>query len=198
MTLGRFVRRLIAAVIAAVVLIWIAVVMLVVAEGRGDEARAAAAIVVMGAAQYDGRPSPVLRARLDHALELWRRGMAPKLVLTGGRGIGDTLTEAEVGRRYVMRRGVPDSAILVETEGRTTIQSLRGVSALLNPPERPAVIVVSDPFHMLRLSILARRLGFEPLSSPTRTSPISRRRSQRWRYVLGESFKVPVAFLLER
>lgn len=170
----------------------------IVATGRRDEARPAAAIVVMGAAQYMGRPSPVLRARLDHAIALWKRGMAPRMIFTGGRGDGDTTSEAAVGRRYAMRRGVPDSAIVLETEGRTTRESLQGVVDLME--ERPSrdVILVSDPFHMLRLSILARRLGLEPLTSPTRTSPISRSSGESWRYVVNESLKVPVVFLLER
>ena len=171
----------------------------VVAWGRRDHAQPADAIVVLGAAQYGGRPSPVLRARLDHAIGLWRRGLAPTLVLTGGTGFGDTTSEAAVGRRYAMRRGVPDSAIVLERWGRTTSESLRAVAALLAAqPGAASVILVSDPFHMLRLSILARRLGLVPHTSPTRTSPISANATQRWKYVLSESVKVPLAFLLER
>src|SRR5919197_161074 len=85
----------------------------------------AGAIVVLGAAQYVGRPSPVLRARLDHALALWRRGLAPRLILTGGTGVGDTTSEAAVGRRYVLRRGVPEQAVITENRGKTTRESMR-------------------------------------------------------------------------
>lgn len=170
----------------------------IVTTGRRDEARPASAIVVMGAAQYMGRPSPVLQARLDHAIVLWKRGMAPRVIFTGGRGDGDTTSEAAVGRRYAMRRGVPDSAIILETEGRTTRESLQGVVDLMERRPSRDVILVSDPFHMLRLSILARRLGLDPLTSPTRTSPISRSSGETWRYVVNESVKVPVVFLLER
>jgi uncharacterized SAM-binding protein YcdF (DUF218 family) len=180
------------------VLGWAAVLVAIVATGRRDEARPASAIVVMGAAQYMGRPSPVLKARLDHAIALWKRGMAPRVIFTGGRGDGDTTSEAAVGRRYAMRRGVPDSAIILETEGRTTRESLQGVVDLMARRPTRDVILVSDPFHMLRLSILARRLGLEPLTSPTRTSPISRSSGETWRYVVNESVKVPVVFLLER
>ena len=197
MALRSVAWRLLMAAAVLLVVGWLVSLGAVIERAGRDEARKADAIVVLGAAQYSGRPSPVLRARLDHAIALWRRGLAPRLVLTGGRGPGDTVTEAEVGRRYAERNGVPDSALLVETEGRTTRQSLQAVAVLLNPSQR-SVVLVSDPFHALRLSILARRLGLEPHTSPTRTSPISRNRSQRWRYVLGESVKVPVAFLLER
>lgn len=177
---------------------WIGVMVAVVLAGKRDEARPAAAIVVLGAAQYVGRPSPVLRARLDHAIRLWQQGMAPQVIFTGGRGDGDTTSEAAVSRRYALQRGVPDSVIVVETIGRTTRESLRGVSELMLDRPNSEVILVSDPFHMLRLSILARRFGLHPLMSPTRTSPISQNRSEAWRYVLGESFKVPVVFFLER
>ncbi|HEX8849143.1 MAG TPA: YdcF family protein [Gemmatimonadaceae bacterium] len=190
--------RIAAALVVALLAGWILTMAEIITIGRRDEARPASAIVVLGAAQYVGRPSPVLRARLDHAIELWRAGMAPRVIFTGGRGEGDTTSEAAVSRRYALRRGVPDSAIVLETQGRTTRESLSGVAAILKGQSRHDVILVSDPFHMLRLSILARRFGLEPLTSPTRTSPISQNRDQAWRYVVGESFKVPVVFLLER
>ena len=190
--------RVLALLLVLVLAAWGFTMAEIVATGNRDEARPASAIVVLGAAQYVGRPSPVLRARLDHALELWRRGLAPRVIFTGGRGEGDTTSEAAVSRRYALRRGVPDSAIVLESEGRTTRESLRGVAAIMKDAPRRDVILVSDPFHMLRLSIVARRLGLEPLTSPTRTSPISQKRDEAWRYVVGESFKVPVVFLLDR
>lgn len=194
----RVARRIVVAVLALLIVGWVFTMAEIVAIGRRDEARPAAAIVVLGAAQYVGRPSPVLRARLDHAIGLWREGMAPRVIFTGGRGEGDTTSEAAVSRRYAMRRGIPDSAIVLETRGRTTRESLSGVATIMKGQARRDVILVSDPFHMLRLSILARRFGLEPLTSPTRTSPISQNRDEAWRYVVGESFKVPVVFLLER
>lgn len=194
---GRLGRRIAAIAILLLLTAWIGIMIAIVLAGRRDEARPAAAIVVLGAAQYVGRPSPVLRARLDHAILLWQHGMAPQVIFTGGRGEGDTTSEAAVSRRYALRRGVPDSVIVVETIGRTTRESLHGVAELMLDRPNDEVILVSDPFHMLRLSILARRLGLRPIMSPTRTSPISRNKGE-WRYVLGESVKVPVVFLLER
>jgi len=188
-------RRLIVLATLLVGAVWATSTALVVRFARRDEARAADAIVVLGAAQYMGRPSPVLRARLDHAIALYHRGLAPRLAFTGGRGTGDTTSEADVGRRYALRHGVPAAAILVETEGRTTRESLRAVAALLRARGMTRVILVSDPFHMLRLRIVARRLGLEPFTSPTRTSPISRNRGEEVSYLLGESFKVPAVWL---
>lgn len=191
-------RRVTAGASALLAAIWLGLVTAVVGWGRRDEARPASAIVVLGAAQYEGRPSPVLRARLDHALVLWHRGLAPRLILTGGRGVGDTTSEAEAGKRYVMRRGVPEGAISLETNGKTTSESLHAVSVMMRDNRNRSVVLVSDPFHMLRLTILARRLGLRPLPSPTRTSPISANTVELLRYIAGESLKVPLAFLLER
>lgn len=188
--------RLVLAAVLVVATVWLVSLALVIVWEQLDTRRPAEAIVVLGAAQYDGRPSPVLRARVDHAIQLWRRGLAPRLIVTGGSGIGDTTTEAAVERRYAIAHGVPASAILQEPESRSTSESLRNVAAMLGENSRE-VILVSDPFHMLRLSILARRFGLRPRTSPTRTSPISANRVQFWRYTLQESWKVPVAFFFE-
>lgn len=165
---------------------------------RRDTARPASAIVVLGAAQYVGRPSPVLRARIDHAIDLWHRGLAPKIIFTGGFGDRDTTSEAAVGQRYALEHGVPPRDILIENSGRSTAESLQMVARLMDAEPSRTVILVSDPFHMLRLSILARRFGMTPYTSPTRTSPISSSRREVWKYELAESIKVPISFLLER
>ena len=178
--------------------LWLVSLGAVLAWESTDEARPAGAIVVLGAAQYVGHPSPVLRARLDHALDLWRRNLAPIMIVTGGTGTGDTTSEAVVSQSYVLRHGVPPAAILLETQGRTTSQSMEGVAALMTNRGRQDVILVSDPFHMLRLTILARRHGLVPFTSPTPTSPIEASRTERWKYALSESIKAPLAFLFER
>lgn len=191
-------RRLALAVALAAATVWGVLVVAIVLWGQRDGARRSDAIIVLGAAQYVGRPSPVFRARLDHGIGLWRRGLAPLLVVTGGRGVGDTTSEAEVGRRYAVRRGIPESAIILEGRGRTTSESMRAVATMLGVRSSNRVILVSDPFHMLRLSVLARRFGMDAVPSPTTTSPISAHREQRWKYVLGESVKVPLALFVER
>jgi len=170
---------------------WLASIVLVVIWGLRDEAQPADAIVVLGAAQWDGRPSPVLRARLEHAHALWTEGLAPWLVVTGGVGAGDTTSEAMVGRRFLTQLGVPVQSVLLEAQGRTTDQSIRGVAVMLRERQLSRVLLVSDPFHMLRLDVVARSYGLAPLTSPTRTSPISRNALELATYVLAESIKVP-------
>ena len=174
-------------------IVWGTLVVAVAVFGSRDEARPADAIVVLGAAQYDGRPSPVLQARLDHALDLYRRGNASRLIMTGGVGAGDTVSEAEVGRRYAEREGVPSSAILVERAGLSTGESMTAVAGLLRRNELRSAILVSDPFHMLRLRVLAARHGIRAYSSPTRSSPIARGTLQEWRHVAREGLILPFA-----
>jgi uncharacterized SAM-binding protein YcdF (DUF218 family) len=193
----RSLPRMIAAyAVLAVLAAWIVSFLAVVFWGARDMARPADAIVVLGAAQYAGRPSPVLKARLDHALNLWQKGMAKRLVLTGGRGTGDTISEAAVGRRYALKAGVADSAILLENEGRTTSESFASVAEIMEEKKLERAILVSDPFHMLRLQILAKRFGVQSVTSPTRTSPISANRLEALAYILSESVKVPATIAL--
>ena len=194
----NLVRRILTIVVVAVFALWVVSATAVLIWSSRDEARPAQAIVVLGAAQYAGKPSPVLRARLDHALDLWNRRLATLLILTGGTGSGDTTSEAAVGRTYAKKHGVPDSSILIESEGRTTSESMRAVAGMLEVRGLQSALLVSDPFHMLRLRILARRFGFTPYTSPTQTSPISPNREQRWKYIFSESLKAPLAFLFER
>jgi uncharacterized SAM-binding protein YcdF (DUF218 family) len=194
----NIVRRILTIVVVAIFALWVISATAVLIWASRDEARPAQAIVVLGAAQYAGKPSPVLRARLDHALDLWNRHLASLLILTGGTGSGDTTSEAAVGRSYARRHGVPDSAILVESEGRTTSASMRAVAGMLEVRGLQSALLVSDPFHMLRLRILARRFGFTPYTSPTQTSPISPNREERWKYIFSESLKAPLAFFFER
>src|ERR1700686_200506 len=194
----KIARRILTIGVVMVFCLWLISAAAVLVWSSRDEARPAQAIVVLGAAQYAGKPSPVLRARLDHALDLWNRHLAALLILTGGTGAGDTTSEAAVGRTYARKHGVPDSAILVENEGRTTSESMRAVAGMLEVRGLQTALLVSDPFHMLRLRILARRFGFTPYTSPTRTSPISPNREERWKYILSESLKAPLAFFFER
>jgi len=141
-------------------------------QGGRDERRPAAAIVVLGAAQFDGRPSPVFKARLDHALDLYRAGVAPFLVMTGGNAAGDWTTEADVARAFAIEQGVPAAAILLEDRGRNTLESLRAVAALLRGRGVTDAVFVSDRTHMLRVLRIARDQGMTAWGSPTETSPV--------------------------
>jgi uncharacterized SAM-binding protein YcdF (DUF218 family) len=188
----RLPRLILVGSLVLVLAAWATSAIAVVVWGAKDSARASDAIVVLGAAQYVGRPSPVLRARLDHALGLWQRGMAPRLIFTGGTGAGDTTSEAAVSRVYALKHGVPDTAILLENAGRTTRESVAAVSDIMRARQLRTAILVSDPFHMLRLRILSAQYGVDASTSPTQTSPISANRGQALSYVISESIKVPM------
>lgn len=166
-------------------------------EATGPNAAAADAIVVLGAAQYRGRPSPVLRTRIDHAVALYARGLASRVVLTGGVADGDTASEAAVARIYALAAGIPDSAILLENEGRTTGQSLERVARLLRARRMETMILVSDPFHVLRAGRIAERHGLVVQTSPTRTDGIWRRMVRQPGYFFGETVKAPLALLFD-
>jgi uncharacterized SAM-binding protein YcdF (DUF218 family) len=158
----------------------------VIQQGERDEARAVDAIVVLGAAQYDGRPSPVFQARLEHAVSLYEQGVAPLLVVTGGKADGDRTTEAAVAREYAEANDVPPAAIIGEDRGRTTLESLQAVAALLREHGAQRAVFVSDRTHMLRVLRIARDLGIEAYGSPTRTSPIEHDDSRRVRAIVHE------------
>ncbi|MEO6207069.1 MAG: YdcF family protein [Candidatus Limnocylindrales bacterium] len=142
-------------------------------QGQRDERPAADVIVVMGAAQYDGSPSPLFAARLDHAVSLFLDGVAPWLIVTGGKAEGDRTTEAASGRAYAVARGVPGEAILAEDRSRTTLESIRGVAALMAAEGSTSAVFVSDPTHMLRVLRMASDAGIQAYGSPTRTSPLA-------------------------
>jgi len=130
---------------------------------------------VLGAAQYDGKPSPLLAGRLDHALELYRQGYADTIVVTGGKQPLDRFTEAAASAAYLQERGVSAGAILQETTGRSSWDSLRGAASLLDAAGKERVLLVSDPAHSLRIEDMAEELGLTAFTSPTDVaSPVGR------------------------
>ncbi len=145
--------------------------------GRNSAAPTAEAIVVMGAAQYDGSPSPQLAARLDHANKLWKAGVAPKVVVTGGKQPGDRFTEATASRDYLVERGVPAEVIFEEASSRSTWEAFDNIRRLNDDAkfgERlHSIVVVTDPFHSLRSRLIAEENGFDATTSATTTSPVN-------------------------
>jgi len=137
-----------------------------------DDARRAQAIVVLGAAQFDGRPSNVLKARLDHAADLYQRGLAPLIVVTGGKQEGDRFTEAEASANYLATKGVPGDAIERETTSTNTYDELAATSRFLHERGINDVLLVSDPFHAYRIGAIADDVGLHAHVSPTPTSPV--------------------------
>ena len=143
--------------------------------GKSDQARVVDAIVVLGVAQYDGRPSPQLQARLDHALALWQEGISPLVITTGGNQPGDRFTEAETSANYLIKGlGIDYQAveILQENSGSTTRESLIGVRDIMQSRGLHSVLIVTDPYHSLRSRLIAQDLGLVAYVSPTRTSPL--------------------------
>jgi uncharacterized SAM-binding protein YcdF (DUF218 family) len=162
-----------AALFVALILVYLGVTFLQVwMASRRDQARKVQAIVVLGAAQYAGRPSPVLKARLDHAADLYNRHLADTIVVTGGRETGDITTEAAASAKYLSSKGIPDSHILREVQGRNSWQSLAAAAVFLKARHIKVVLLVSDPFHSARIAAMAKELGLTAYVSPTRTSPI--------------------------
>ena len=193
-------RRAATATVILVVLLglgWAAVVVAVAITANRGEIAPVDAIVVLGAAQYNGRPSPVFRARLNHAAALYLRGYAAVVLVTGGVGRGDTLSEAEVGARYLVQAGLPKDAAVALPPSTSTYGSLRAAARWFEGRDSRRALFVSDGFHMLRIRIVAPRLGLHVLTSAAPGSPIHASARRNLRYIMSEGFKVPVAWLLQ-
>jgi uncharacterized SAM-binding protein YcdF (DUF218 family) len=148
-----------------------------------EEARQADVIIVLGAAEYRGRPSPVLQARLNHALALYQQGMAPYILTTGGAGGDPVYTEGEVGRGYLTQRGVPSEAILVEPEGATTAQSLEASVEIMRQMNFHSCIVVSDGYHIYRVKRFLELRHIKVYGSPRPGLVAKTRNQMRWLYL---------------
>jgi uncharacterized SAM-binding protein YcdF (DUF218 family) len=164
-------------------------------QGDRDEQRPVDAIVVLGAAQYDGRPSPVFEARLDHAVKLWQSGIARSFVVTGGKLPGDRTTESAVARRYAVDHDVPEAAIFGENAAHNTLDSLRAVAVEMKQRGLTSAVFVSDPTHMLRVLRIARDLGIEAYGSPTPSSPIQQDLGRRVSATIHELGALAVYFI---
>jgi vancomycin permeability regulator SanA len=181
-----------ASVLLAIVLGVLGLMAAIYFQARNDEARNVDAIVVMGAAQYNGRPSEVLSARLDHALDLYNRGYASVIIVTGGNLPGDIYTEAEVSEQYLLDRGVPQQAILMENEGNDTWHSMQGVAEVAEGRDINDVLIVSDGFHLFRSERMANKVGFDTYSSAAPDSPIRPWSGNEFSYVIRETGAVIV------
>jgi uncharacterized SAM-binding protein YcdF (DUF218 family) len=136
-----------------------------------DEARPADVILVLGAAEYRGRPSPILEARLNHALFLYLQGLAPRIITTGGAGGDPRFTEGEVGRAYLSRHGIPSEAIIVESEGETTVHSTAAAAEIMRRMNMRSCIVVSDGYHIYRVKRMLQFEGIDVYGSPRPSAP---------------------------
>ncbi len=195
----RFLRRLLLVVLVTAVAYpaWLAVQ--IWQQSRNDETRAADAIVVLGAAQYDGEPSPVFRARLDQAVYLYREELSRLVIVTGGKQEGDRFTEAEVAHQYLEAEGIPPEDILEEEDGRTTLESMERVSAIARQEGVGTVLLVSDPMHSERVKRMATDLGFEEAyASWASYERLNRSRETKARELLHEVGALLIYELLDR
>jgi uncharacterized SAM-binding protein YcdF (DUF218 family) len=161
-------RTKLALLLSAVVFAWLVFpAFLILHDARIDAARPSDCIIVLGAAAYHTRPSPVFEERIRHAISLYQRGLASTIVFTGGYGAGAAHAESEVARNYAIKAGVPASAILVEAVSRTTVENLREAAALMRRHGMASAIIVSDPWHLRRAAMIARDAGIDAVTSPT-------------------------------
>jgi len=161
---------------------------------RQDSRPSSDAIVVLGTAQYNGVPSSIFEARLEHAIALYEDGVAPVIVTVGGKVEGDAFTEAEAGRAYLADSGIPDDALLAVEEGVDTLESMRVVGAAFDERGWSSAVLVTDPWHAMRAERMAEDAGMEAESSPTRQGPAVQTRATQFRYILRET----AAYLLYR
>lgn len=178
--------------VAAVLLaypVWVA--LQVWSQSRIDENHSADVIVVLGAAQYDGEPSPIFKARLDQAAYLYGEGFSQTVIVTGGKQEGDRFTEAEAGEMYLIGRGIPAEAILNENEGKTTLESLTTVRRITETEGVDSVLLVSDPMHSERIKRMASDLGFADVyASPASYISLNRSRLTKARELVRETASI--------
>jgi uncharacterized SAM-binding protein YcdF (DUF218 family) len=192
--LGGLIGRVVLAVVVAAALIVVSTGLAIWWTARQDSRPTADAIVVLGSAQYNGVPSSIFEARLEHALRLYEAGVAPVVVTVGGKAAGDQFTEAEAGRDYLADAGLPDDALLAVQEGVDTLESMRAVSAEFADRGWSTAVLVTDPWHVMRTERMAEDAGIDAESSPTRQGPSVYSRTTQFRYILRET----AAYLLYR
>ncbi|HEX2073587.1 MAG TPA: YdcF family protein [Geodermatophilus sp.] len=191
---GSLAVRVVGAAVLAFVLLVGSTAAAIWWTARQDSRPESDAIVVLGSAQYNGVPSSIFEARLEHALALYENGVAPVVVTVGGKAVGDQFTEAEAGRDYLAAAGVPDDALLAVPEGVDTLESMRAVSTAFTERGWTSAVLVTDPWHAMRAERMAEDAGVEAESSPTRQGPAVRTRTTQFRYILRET----AAYLLYR
>ena len=191
---GSLLTRLVLAAVLASVLLVLTTAGAIWWTARQDARPASDAIVVLGSAQYDGVPSSIFEARLEHALALFEAGVAPVVVTVGGKADGDRMSEAEAGAQYLADAGVPGDALLPVPEGADTLGSMRSVARAFDERSWSTAVLVTDPWHAMRTERMAEDAGMEADTSPTRQGPAVYSRTTQVRYILRET----AAYLLYR
>jgi uncharacterized SAM-binding protein YcdF (DUF218 family) len=184
---GRWIFRLVVGALLMAALVVGGTAFRVWQVARVDGRQPVDAVIVLGAAQYDGEPSSIFAFRLRHAETLYEEGLAPRIVTTGGGRVGDAYTEAEAGRRYLIERGVPAEDVIAVAEGSDTLGSLQAVADRAEQDGWQSALVVSDPWHSLRARTMARDSGLDAWTSPTRSGPVVQTRETQLRYIVRET-----------
>jgi uncharacterized SAM-binding protein YcdF (DUF218 family) len=179
--------RVFGAVVLAALLLVTSTALAIWWNARQDSRPASDAIVVLGSAQYNGVPSSIFEARLEHALALYEDGVAPMIVTVGGKATGDEFTEAEAGRDYLANAGIPADSLLAVPEGVDPLESMRAVSTAFDEHDWTSAVLVTDPWHAMRAERMAQDAGIEAESSPTRQGPAVETRATQFRYILRET-----------
>jgi uncharacterized SAM-binding protein YcdF (DUF218 family) len=192
--LGSLIGRAVAAAVLAFVLLVSSTALAIWWTARQDSRPRSDAIVVLGSAQYNGVPSSIFEARLEHALQLYQDGVAPVVVTVGGKKSGDQFTEAEAGRDYLAKAGVPADGLLAVPQGVDTLESMRAVGSAFRDHGWSSAVLVTDPWHAMRAERMAEDAGMQASSSPTRQGPAVQTRTTQFRYILRET----AAYLLYR
>lgn len=183
-------KRILKILLVLIIIVFIGLIGLVLkiyTQANNNEAQTADAIVVLGASQWNEEPSPVFKARLNHAFYLYNEKISQNIILTGGVGEGETISEAQVGKNYLINKGVNEKNIFTENIGRTSWQSLNEAVKILDSLNLNSVILTSDGFHMMRLKKMAKDLGIEVYSSPAFDSPIAKNKFIEFKYSLREA-----------
>ena len=194
MRAGSLVGRVVGAFALSVVLLVVSTATAIWWTARQDSRPSSDAIVVLGSAQYNGVPSSIFEARLEHALALYENGVAPVVVTVGGKADGDMFTEAESGRAYLAEAGVSEDALLAVEQGVDTLESMRAVGTAFAERGWDSAVLVTDPWHAMRAERMAEDAGIAAESSPTRQGPAVQTRATQFRYILRET----AAYLLYR
>src|SRR6476619_6622253 len=186
--------RVLGAAVLALLLVVSSTALAIWWTARQDSRQSSDAIVVLGSAQYNGRPSSIFAARLEHARKLYEAGVAPVIVTVGGKATGDRFTEAEAGCDYLAAEGVPRTALLAVPKGVDTLESMQDVAGVFSAHHWRNAVLVTDPWHAMRAQRMASDSGMDAVSSPTRQGPAVQTRATQFKYILRET----AAYLLYR
>lgn len=187
MRILKYCFKFLLVILVIIIISWFCLVGIIYYNAKIDDAQKADAIVVLGASQWGGRPSPVFQSRLDQAYKLYENDLANKIILTGGVGQGEKISEAMAGKSFLINKGIKEENIYIEEKSKTSWQSLNGANKILKEQNLQSVILISDGFHMMRLRQMAKDLDIKFFSSSVKDGPVNKNRLIQFKYSIRES-----------